>query len=220
MAGQIEHRTLNDQAYERIRKALLSGEFKPGEALVIRQLAEVYGISATPVREALQRLVAEQSLHLLPNRSIAVPVLTVEAFEELRQIRCALEGLAGELAAPRLTATHIQRLQAIVDAIDENIERHDVRGYLLNNQKFHFLIYERSGLPMLLQMIQNLWVQVGPYFYGLFEDSHYLAHANDGHKRIMAAIRKGDPAAVRQTVTGDINEAGASLIPRLRELTS
>jgi DNA-binding GntR family transcriptional regulator len=69
-------------------------------------------------------------------------------------------------------------------------------------------------------MIQNLWVQVGPYFYGLFEDSHYLAHANEGHKRIMAAIREGRPAAVRQSVMDDINEAGASLIPRLRELTN
>lgn len=218
--GHIEHKTLNDQAYERIKKGLVSSEFKPGEVLVIRQLADTYGISVTPVREALQRLVAEQSLHLLPNRSIAVPVLTVDSFEELRQIRCALEGLAGELAAPRLTATHAQRLQGIVDAIDENIERREVRAYLANNQKFHFFIYERSGLPVLLQMIQNLWVQVGPYFYGLFEDSHYLAHANEGHKRIMAAIREGRPAAVRQSVMDDINEAGASLIPRLRELTN
>ena len=216
---QIEHKTLNERAYERIKKALASGDFKPGEPLVIRLLAEAYGISATPVREALQRLVAEQSLVLQPNRSISVPVLTLAKFEELRQIRCALEGLAAELAAPRLLQPAVKKLEAIATSIDGNIESKNTSAYVLNNQKFHFLIYEHCEAEMLLQMIQTLWVRVGPYFYGLFEDTDYLEHANDGHRAIIAAIKSGKPVALRNAVVADINDAGASLMPRLRELT-
>ena len=91
--NKIEHQTLNDRAYGEIRKGLISSRFQPGQVLVIRNLAEAYGISTTPVREALQRLVAERLLFLLPNRSIAVPSLSVEKFTELARIRCALEGL-------------------------------------------------------------------------------------------------------------------------------
>src|SRR5215475_4976089 len=75
---KIEHRTLNDRAYEQIKKGLISGAFRSGQTLVIRTLAETYGISTTPVREALQRLVAERHLELLPNRSIVVPLLDVD----------------------------------------------------------------------------------------------------------------------------------------------
>ncbi|HTN97495.1 MAG TPA: GntR family transcriptional regulator, partial [Nordella sp.] len=75
--SKIEHQTLNDRAYSEIRKGLITGRFQPGQVLVIRTLAEIYGISTTPVREALQRLVAERLLIMLPNRSIAVPDLTV-----------------------------------------------------------------------------------------------------------------------------------------------
>src|SRR5271163_3805682 len=94
-AMKIEYRTLNDRAYGELRKGLISGTFRPGQVLVIRTLAEAYGISTTPVREALQRLVAERLLEMQSNRSIAVPYLSVEKFVELVRIRTALEGLAG-----------------------------------------------------------------------------------------------------------------------------
>ena len=89
--SKIEHQTLNDRAYGEIRKGLISSRFQPGQVLVIRNLAETYGISTTPVREALQRLVAERLLVLLPNRSIAVPSLSAKKFAELARIRCAIE---------------------------------------------------------------------------------------------------------------------------------
>src|SRR5215813_9757822 len=96
--AKIAYRTLNDRAYEQIKKGLISGAFRSGQTLVIRSLADEYGISATPVREALQRLVAERNLELLPNRSIIVPILSAERFIELVRVRRELEGLAAELA--------------------------------------------------------------------------------------------------------------------------
>jgi DNA-binding GntR family transcriptional regulator len=215
---KLEHQTLNDRAYAALKKGLMSGQFRPGEVLPIRQLADDYGISVTPVREALQRLVAERGLEMLRNRSIAVPVLTHEKFAELRRVRCLLEGLAAEMATPHFRASDMDRLAHIIEEIDRNIADNDVAAYLRRNEKFHFLIYERARAPLTLQIIQDLWTQVGPFFNCLFEDSGYLREANDGHRKILAAIAKGDPDAVRESVVWDISEAADSLTGRLTQM--
>ena len=217
---RLEHQTLNDRAYGALKKGLMSGQFRPGEVLTIRQLASAYGISATPVREALQRLVAERALELQRNRSIGVPIPTLEKFVELRRIRCLLEGLASELATPHFRSADIARLARIIEEIDVDIATNNPAGYLRRNEKFHFLIYERARSPQMLRIIQDLWTQVGPFFNSLFDDRSYLAEANDGHRKIIAAIRSGDPAAVRDAVVWDIGEAAESLMQRLPEMNA
>jgi len=217
---RLEHQTLNDRAYGALKKGLMSGQFKPGEVLTIRHIAAEYGISATPVREALQRLVAERALELQRNRSIGVPIPTLETFVELRRIRCLLEGLASELATPHFRSADIARLARIIEEIDVDIATYNPAGYLRRNEKFHFLIYERARSPQMLRIIQDLWTQVGPFFNSLFEDRSYLAEANDGHRKIIAAIRSGDPAAVRDAVVWDIGEAADSLMKRLPEMNA
>jgi len=217
---RLEHQTLNDRAYGALKKGLMSGQFKPGEVLTIRHLAAEYGISATPVREALQRLVAERALELQRNRSIGVPIPTLEKFVELRRIRCLLEGLASELATPHFRRADIARLARIIEEIDVDIATNNPAGYLRRNEKFHFLIYERARSPQMLRIIQDLWTQVGPFFNSLFEDRSYLAEANHGHRKIIAAIRSGDPAAVRDAVVWDIGEAAESLMQRLPEINA
>jgi DNA-binding GntR family transcriptional regulator len=216
--SKIEHATLNDRAYLALKRSLISGQFRPGQILVIRAMAESYGISTTPVREALQRLVAERLLVMQPNRSIAVPLLSIETFTELYRVRCALEGLAAELAAERLQAKQIQRLEKILQDIETTIAERDSRGYLSLNEKFHFLIYEQAHSPLLLELIQDRWSQVGPFFNELFEDTDYLPHANEHHMRVVAALRIGDAAAARQSIIDDISTAAQSLMPRLREV--
>lgn len=212
---KIEYLTLNDRAYGEIKKGLIAGTFAPDQTLVIRTLAELYGISTTPIREALQRLVAERLLVMLPNRSIAVPSLSAEKFVELARIRGALEGLAGELASKNFKAAQLERLTAMLDDIEKTTRTKNTKSYVALNQKFHFAIYERADSPYLLQMIQDLWSQVGPFFNRLFEDENFLAHANDQHVNIVAALKAGDPQNVRNFIVKDINVAAEALLPRL-----
>lgn len=213
--SKIEHQTLNDRAYSEIRKGLITGRFQPGQVLVIRTLAEIYGISTTPVREALQRLVAERLLNMLPNRSIAVPDLTVEKFTELARIRCALEGLAAELAVANIKPAQIEKLRTLAGEIDAAAAKRDSRGYVSLNQKFHFSIYERANSPHLLRMVQDLWSQVGPFFNRLLESEGYILHANEQHVKIVDALAKGEAETVRQAVVKDISVAAEALTPRL-----
>ncbi len=212
---KIEYLTLNDRAYGEIKKGLIAGTFAPDQSLVIRTLAEMYGISTTPVREALQRLVAERLLVMLPNRSIAVPPLSAEKFIELARIRAALEGLAGELATANLRPAQIERLKTLFEDIEKTTRAKNMKSYVALNQKFHFAIYEKAESPHLLQMIQDLWSQVGPFFNRLFEDENFLAHANEQHANILAALAAGDGKAVRGSIVKDIEVAADALLPRL-----
>jgi len=215
--SKISHTTLAEKAYEEIRARLISARFRPGEILTIRILAAEFGISATPVREALQRLVAEKALEMHPNKSFKVPVLTLERFEEVRRIRCALEAMAAWLACPNITQRDLKALESLVRKMDKSIERKDIDRYTQYNEQFHFLIYESATAPLLFNMISYLWIQVAPFFSSLFEESDYLSKGNHWHKKIYQCLSSQDADGVKAALTGDIETAGEDLRKILRD---
>jgi DNA-binding GntR family transcriptional regulator len=221
LQDKLEHQNLNDRTYAILKGGLISGSFHPGQVFIIRSLAERYGISTTPVREALQRLVAEHLLVMLPNRSIIVPMLSPSTFSEIYRIRFELEGLAAQTATPAFKASDLTRLKKTLAAMDGAIESGDTTAYRELNEKFHFAIYEKANSPRLLEMIQNLWGQAGPVFYGLLEDPDYGGeHANVHHREIVAAIEAGDADSVRQKLVEDLVAAANALMPRLQTLVT
>ena len=213
---RLEHQTLNDRAYGALKQELISGGFSPGQALVIRKLAETFGISTTPIREALQRLVAERLLEMQNNRSVTVPLLTSPAFEELTRIRIAVEGLAGEMAASRMTQSGMADLQTTLAGMHRAIDAGDAKAYLRLNEAFHFAIYEHADAPILLNMIRDLWGRVGPYLTLLMQADRYIPQSNDAHRRIVAALEQQSVAAVRVSLEEDIALAAAILSENLR----
>ena len=219
MDAKIEHTTLAEKAYEKVRSGLISARFRPGEILTIRGLAAEYGISATPVREALQRLVAENALEMQPNKSYQVPVLSIERFEEVKRIRCALEPMAAELACPNMAARDLRALKSLVEKMDHAIGSKNIGNYTKYNEGFHFLIYESAGAPLLLAMIRDLWVQVAPFFTSLFDGSDYLSKGNYWHKEILRSLESQDVEAVKAGLKGDIDTAGHDLY-RILELSN
>lgn len=214
--GKIERHLLSDRAYYELRKGLTAGHFTPGDPLIIRKLAHDYGISTTPIREALQRLVAERLLELLPNRSISVPLMTKARFHELFVIRRTLEGLATEMALPNLTTYHKEDLRRLLGQMDETMQGYDSARYLTLNREFHFIIYENANNDELLQMIDDMWAKVGPVFTALFNDDHYRLHANDQHLQVVEAILHNEPEEARKAIDKDLYLAAQSLLPRLK----
>jgi DNA-binding GntR family transcriptional regulator len=217
---KLEHQTLNDRAYEEIRRRLVTGQFQPGQVLVIRTLAENFGISATPVRDAMQRLVAERLLVMLPNRSIAVPLLALDTFVELVRIRAALEGLAGELATPNIRLNELHQLHRLIAEGEQAAAARDMNAYVQMNQRFHFLIYGRAESPLLFQKIHELWSQVGPFFTRLFDSDAYIPIANDVHRAIVAALEARNGDVVRREIAHDITSAAEPLMASLQRRTA
>jgi DNA-binding GntR family transcriptional regulator len=211
---KIEHQTLNDQAYAALKQGLIAGDFKPGQPLVIRSLARSFGISTTPIREALQRLVAERTLEMQPNRSVVVPVLTLPAFTELSRIRCAMEGLAAEMAAKFFTDTDLQELERGVGGMDQAVADKDSRRYLDLNREFHFRIYEKARAPILLDLIRDLWGRIGPYMHYLMETDAYVPQSNEIHRQLLPALAARTEGLARMLIVEDISRAAEVLSRR------
>ncbi len=216
MDAKIEHTTLAEKAYAQLRSGLISARFCPGESIKVRELASLYGISTTPIREAVQRLVAENALEMQPNKSFRVPTLTVERFHEIRRIRVALEPLAAELSFEKLTRRDLRGMEDLVEDMDEATNRRNILDYTACNEQFHFLIYEKSDAPLLIGVIRDMWVLAAPYFSQLFEGSGYINRSNDWHEKILEAYRDQNMAAFSEGIRQDILLASKTLLDTLQ----
>jgi DNA-binding GntR family transcriptional regulator len=195
---------LQERLYQRIREALLEGRFQPGQRLKIRDLAAEWGTSPMPVRAALQRLVAEGALEGEPQRSVRVPAMTRERYQNIFQVRLGLEGLAVELATPNLTPADMAELRDCVQRMDLAIEQRQVQDYLEANSRFHLRLYGACGNPVLLRSIESLWLQIGPFFNRLFTGADLSLRLNDFHEEAFAAIEAGDAKAARKAMEQDL----------------
>jgi DNA-binding GntR family transcriptional regulator len=207
--------TLQERAYRRICDLILDGEIAPGQVVTIQNLAEAFGVSTMPVREALKRLTAAGALSLLTGRSIGIPRLSIERLADLRRVRLSVEGLATEWAADLMEPdelAHLQRQCALLNraAKDENV-RDDLRA----NRAFHFIIYNAARSPTLAAMIETLWLQIGPYLNLLRGSGNYIA-SNATHRAIVEALADHDGKAAAKALRADINDAYAILSKMLR----
>lgn len=212
--------TVQDRVYQELRRALIGGLFAPGQVLTIRQLADALATSTMPVRDAVGRLITEQALEILPNRSIRVPPITTERIDDLLRARVLLEGEAISLAAGRMTPHLVASIRAIMLEWEElrlggNPETVDREVTL--NHAFHFEIYRACGSSVLMPMIESLWLQSGPFtraaIYAFSE-----AGANDAarfHHDIVNALAKGDAPAARAALVADISRPFAYLSDKL-----
>lgn len=206
----VERETVQDRVYATLRSALICGLFEPGRVVTIRTLAEQLATSTMPVREALGRLISEKALEALPNRSVRVPLVTIERLDDLVHARSMIEGEAIALAARHVTSADVARVRAIL------LEWNDVRGLhshrdfdreMMLNQRFHFEIYRLCGSAVLLPMIESLWLQSGPCIREAayaFSTSGEVDTAHC-HRMIVDALAAKDAEAARAALVADIS---------------
>lgn len=210
--ARVSRVTLSEVVYRDIRELLLAGQVAPGEKFTLRGLAEAVGTSPMPVREAVGRLSAEGALEILPNRAIRVPIMTRERFEELTIIRAEIEGLAAQFAAERASPEEISAACGFHAQFAAESAEADPDGAvaLRLNKDLHFAVYKAAHMPNLLQIIDGLWLQVGPVInLDLRASGRRLkeVEAHKHHARLILALRAGDGAAARQALADDIRAA-------------
>ena len=203
--------TLADRAYEQLRQALMSGSFPPGQKLTIRKLAAVLGISATPARDAISRLLSEGVLETDANRNVSVPILDEQRLREIYILRIALEGLAAELGTPNLGNEDIAELEMIQSALTDAMDRGDYEGVLARNGEFHFRIYNASGIALLIQTIEQLWLKLGPSLNLLYPEYNRSRKGVRNHSNVLTALRARDASKVRRAIESDLREGGEEL---------
>jgi DNA-binding GntR family transcriptional regulator len=202
--------TVQDSVYEQLRHALMWGMFEPSQVVTIASLATQFGTSHMPVREALRRLAAENGLEIARNGSARVPAVSRERLDDLCLARVTLEGLAAELATPRMRAADIARCLQLAEEHEGLGKAGKIYAMLRKNQEFHFSIYEMSGSDVLPQLIETLWLRFGPYMRMLSDlvaqqlQSGIIHPYSTYHYEMIEAFRAGDAKRAGSLMVKDI----------------
>ncbi|MEL6586378.1 MAG: GntR family transcriptional regulator, partial [Pseudomonadota bacterium] len=184
---------------------IMHGELLPGEALTLRGIGRDYGVSMTPVREALRRLAAEGALSLSASGRVTTPALSTERIEELASLRSLLEPELAIRALPRAHLALIDRMEVINTAIAEQIAKQDASGYIRTNLEFHRTLYLRAQAPAMLAMVETVWLQLGPTMRALYGRLN-RTELPKNHRVIVAALRAGDEPGLRLAVRADVTQ--------------
>jgi DNA-binding GntR family transcriptional regulator len=208
---RIEREPLWDLAHTQLRDALLAGRFEPGTVLTLRSLAESFGTSITPVRDAVTRLVAQGVLQQGPRNSAIVPHLARRELADLTVVRCALEGRAAREAAARRDEPSLRRLRERLATMQSLISARKLESYLEHHRKFHFGIYAMSGVPLLVETIENMWLRCGPVLSFVIPEYVVLLKGTDRHTAALKAIMAGDADGAEREIVADITEAAQYL---------
>lgn len=198
--------TLQERVYRQVAGLILDGGIAPGQLVTIQGLAEAFGVSTMPVREALRRLSAANALTVVSGRSIGIPPLTLERLTDLRNVRREVEGTAASWAAGSISEEQIVTLRDLLKQMEEASAASDATVYLQANRAFHFSIYRSAQSPTLMSIIETLWLQISPYFNLLRESGNYVS-SNIHHRAAVEALAGGDAAAAKAAIIDDIEDA-------------
>ncbi len=221
--AQLRSIMIHDQVYSCLRRAIMSGHFKPGDQLSARGLAKDFGISQMPVRDALNRLTSDRAIERTGDRRYCIPGLNTDYVDDLRNARVVNEGAAAAMAASKMTkkAMHeIIRAQEVIEEVGEkwlstrNLGQDDVSEYVLLNKQFHTAIYKVADNPVLMSIIENLWLRYAPWVTlylhislvdaGKTSLARLLKEQRSGHRRIIRALKAGDPEKSRALIIEDL----------------
>ncbi|MCL4188437.1 MAG: GntR family transcriptional regulator [Rhodobacteraceae bacterium] len=195
----------HERLYRTLRLQVMHGELPPGRALTLRGLARAHGLSMTPVREALRRLVAEGALTLSASGRVSTPELSGDRIEELAAIRALIEPEMAARALPRAHLALIDRLALINSANAEAVVKGDAVGYIRTNLEFHRTLYLRAQTPAMLAIVETVWLQLGPTMREVYARLR-RSEAPPHHRMILAALKAGDEPALRLAVRADVTQ--------------
>lgn len=199
-----------DHVYGELKQGFMIGEFVPGQKITLPELAEAFGTSQMPVREATSRLVVARAIEALPRRSLRVPEATTERLDSLLPLRLHLEGEAARLAATRADPAIVAELTAIEREMRRMVPIEDTKNYLRLNQQFHFTIYRACGNEDLVDLIELLWMRYGPLM-NIVRSGVLSKTGQHRHEEIIGAMRRRDAAAADAGVRADLTEAAEAI---------
>ncbi len=207
----VRSETMQQKVYQELRHSLMVGAFVPGESISLRKLAETLKTSLMPVREAVNRLIAERAFESLPNRKVIVPYLSEEKLTELMYWRKVLEGSAATQAAKNMTPELIAGIKSINAELVQAVADDDFHLTLIKNQEFHFAIYRTSENTILLPMIESLWLQGGPSIYFSLVSPNVIWNG-EHHLEMIAALESNDANGLCKAIEQDIQATSDFLL--------
>lgn len=209
----VERRTLAEQVYASLKKAIVTGELRPGERLKELELSRMLGASRTPIREALTWLQQEGLVRPLPIVGLTVAELSEADMHEIFGLLVVLESYAARLAAERITEKQLDKLQALCDQAEEL----DDDRLSEVNWRFHELLVESSGHRRLQAIIKNLRTSMQPYRAMTLTSADFRSRSVSDHREILALLRSKATAQLEALMAKHLEIAREVTVHALRE---
>jgi DNA-binding GntR family transcriptional regulator len=195
-----ERTSLRERVAESLRAALVSGRMVPGTTYSIPALAEQFGVSATPVREAMLDLVNEGIMSAVPNKGFRVVELSDAELDQITELRRLLEvPTVGDLAGA-IDRAAVRRLRALADAVSDAARRGDVVGYVEADRELHLALLAEAGNPRLVEMVGRLRDQSRLYGLEQLAAEGVLVDSATEHMRLIDALESGDRRAAERVM--------------------
>ena len=184
--------TAQEAVLAELRRAIITGELAPGEQVLQDTLAERFGVSRVPLREALKILEGEGQVTYRPHRGYFVTALDLDDLREVYRIRDLLESEAITVAVSRITEAELDAAASALDDVEQAARDDDLLGMTEANRRFHFCLIEAAQMPRLLRLVRILWDATDVYRSVYYAQGRRRAAVNTEHREALAAIRAGD----------------------------
>ncbi len=185
--------TLRQKAVENVREMILNGVLKPGERLILEDLAKDLNMSRLPIREAIRQLQAEGLITVINHKGTFVSKLTTKDVQDVYKIRSILEGEAAKLGTKLISQDDIKKMESILELMEQNnLAAYGPKNWLNMNEKFHLILYEATGNQRIVKMISNLMVETSSYVRLAVIIEGQKPRAKSYHRKILEAVKKRD----------------------------
>ncbi|HEX3244419.1 MAG TPA: GntR family transcriptional regulator [Chloroflexota bacterium] len=206
-----------DSVYTTLREGIMSGALRPGDGLIEEQVARQFGISRTPVREALLKLESEGLAHRVPRRGLVVRSISEHELIEVNTVRIALDSLAARLAAEQALPTDISRLRWINRQLAEAVAEGELENVPTLTNEFHQALAEAARNSMLKQFIMQAQSFTRRFGTSTVARRERSADAIDEHERLVDAIEARNPELAAQIAEAHMSAARSIQIAAFRE---
>jgi len=206
-ASLIKHLSLSEKIYEVLKDQIINEELKPGQRLLDDRLASIFGVSRTPVREALTRLASEGLVEIVPRSGVYVKKLTKEEVEEIYEVREVLESLAARKAAEFMPERQIKQLLILLEKAKASVEKDLVKAHIDLDVRLHDLIIENCHNKTLATIMTNLYTLIHVFRVRVGKNKQIAKRATEEHGAILEAIRERDPDKAEKAMREHIQKS-------------
>jgi DNA-binding GntR family transcriptional regulator len=203
--------TAQEAVLAELRRAIAAGELQPGEQVLQDALAERFGVSRVPLREALKILEGEGQVTYRPHRGYFVAELDLADLREVYRIRDLLETEAVTVAVGRITDEQLAVADAALVSVEQAAAVGDLAEMTDSNRRFHFALIEGAGMPRLSRLVRILWDATDAYRSRYYTEASHRAAVVDEHRAILDAVRAGDAETANTVLRQHRERAVAAL---------
>lgn len=212
-----EYLPLRDVVFNTLRRAIITGEFAPGERLMEISLANRLGVSRTPVREAIRKLELEGLVIMIPRKGAQVAKITEKSLRDVIEIRCVLEEFAASLACERITPEGRENLKDAHENFVEAVKNGDILDIVEKDERFHDAIFQATSNERLITIINNLREQFYRYRMEYVKDIEQHSVLVNEHELLLRAIYDGDSETAKRIMRTHLQNQQEGVIQAIQE---